>query len=216
MIRLHHSPSSASMAPQIVLEALGWPHELVPVDTQAGQQRSEEFLKLNPNGRVPVLEWNGQVIFETAAICWHLAEQAPEAGLIPAIGDPLRPQALKWMMWLTNTLQSDLILHFYPGRWSQTEAGAAEVQQQATARVNAALFQVQDQLQAQAAAGQPWFLGDRFSILDVYVFMLCRWTRHFDHPARGYEGIAPYLQHMLAQPCVARVLQQQGLPQPWV
>jgi glutathione S-transferase len=120
-------------------------------------------------------------------------------------------------MWLTNTLQSALIVYFYPERWlSAAQAAAApDVQRQAETKVAGLLAQIDAVL---ARSQGPWFLGASYSALDAYVFTLCRWTRGFAHerPARAWPHIGPYLQRMLERPAVQRVLDAEGLAQPWV
>jgi glutathione S-transferase len=89
MIQLHYVPSAASMAPHIVLEELGLAFELVKVDKEGGELNSVAYRKLNPNGLIPVLVDGDLVLFETAAICLHLADSHPEARLT-ACWTPMR------------------------------------------------------------------------------------------------------------------------------
>ncbi len=211
VIRLHHSTSSAAMAPHIVLEELGLPFELVPVDTASGAHKRPEYLRLNPNGVVPTLEEGDLVLYETVAILLHLAEAHPRSGLLPLQGTRERSLALQWLVWCTNTLQATLIAYFYPERWAPEHP--AEVKATVQARIRPMLQQLDDTL----ADGRPWFLGEAFTLVDVMVFMLGRWTRHFDdHPARGFPHLGPYLQRVLARPSVQRVLAREGLAPPWV
>src|SRR5688572_16323657 len=113
MITLHYHPSNASMAPHMLLETLGVPFELQLVDRTRNAHKQPEYLKLNPNGLIPVLIDGDLVLYETAAICLHLVDTHPHAGLAPAIGTPARALFYKWLVWLTNTLQTALIVYFY-------------------------------------------------------------------------------------------------------
>lgn len=213
MIQLHHYPSTASMAPHLVLEELGLPYELVLVDRTRNAHKSPDYLKLNPNGLIPTLVDGELVLYETAAICLHLAETHTEAGLVPPVGTPQRAHCLKWLMWLTNTLQATSIVYWYPERWATSPGAVAEVKQAAEARIGPQL----DLLDAELARhGQPWLLGESFSIVDPYTLMLCRWTRGFTRPARVLPHLGPYVQRVLARPASQRVFTQQGLPEPWV
>ena len=83
MIQLHYFPSNASMTPHMVLEELGVPYELVLVDRTNNAHHSPEYLKLNPNGKIPVLVDGELVLYETAAITLHLADTHAGAGLAP-------------------------------------------------------------------------------------------------------------------------------------
>ncbi len=217
MRQLHHAPSTAAMAPHILLEEIGAPFELVPVDRDHDAHKSPEYLQLNPNGLIPVLVEGELVLYEAAAICLHLADTAPGARLVPPVGTIARAHTYKWLMWMTNTLQPTLLLYFYPHRWMQpgNAAGAAELQRQAEERVGALLEQLDAEL---ARHGGPWFLGADFSLLDAYCLTLCRWTRNFAHvrPARDHTHLGPYLHRVLERPTVQRVFATEKLAQPFI
>lgn len=215
MIELHHAPSTAAMAPHILLTEIGVPFVLRPVDTAAQAHQSPAYLALNPNGRVPVLVDGELVLYESAAICLHLVDAHPEAGLAPPPGSAARAHFYKWLVWQTNTLQAALMLFFYPERWvlDGNDAGAAELKTCAEGRCGALI----DRLDAELARhGGPWLLGEAYSAVDAYALMLCRWTRHFVHPARARPVLGPYLQRVLARPAVRRVFEREGLAEPWV
>jgi glutathione S-transferase len=217
MIQLHHFPSTASMVPHILLEELEVPYERVLVDRVNGAQKQPAYLKLNPNGLIPVLTDGDLVLYETAAIALHLCDTHPGSGLAPALATPERAHFYKWLMWLTNTLQSSLIVYFYPERW--VDAGhvqaAVEVKNHAEERVRVLLDQVEAEL---ARHGGPWLLGGQYTALDPYLFTLCRWTRGFalTPPARERQRLGLLLQRMLARPAVQRALHNEGLAAPYV
>ncbi len=208
------------MAPHILLEELGVPFEKILVDTAQGAHRTEAYKKLNPNGTVPVLVDGELVLYESAAICLHLCDTHPAAGLAPALGTVERAHFYKWLVWLTNTLQATLMVYFYSERWVKDGDAAAAValKTQAELKTGALL----DQLDAELARLEglhtaPWLLGGGFSAVDAYALMLCRWTRNFTSaPARERRHLGPYLQRVLARPAVLRVFAAEGLAQPWV
>ena len=211
MLQLHYYPSNASMAPHLLLEELGAPFELKLVDRTRQAHKSAQYLKLNPNGLIPVLVDGDLVLYETAAICLHLVDTHAAAGLAPALGTPERAHFYKWLVWLTNTLQATLIIYFYPERWADTPEAAAQVRTHAEAKVGAML----DQLEAELAKG-PWLLGKNFSAVDLYALMLCRWTRGFARPARSLPRLGEYLNRLTARPAVQRVFEREKLPPPSV
>ena len=213
MLQLHYHPSNASMAPHLVLEETGAPFQLRLVDRARQAHKSPEYLALNPNGLIPVLVDGGLVLYEAAAICLHLVDTHPQAGLAPAVGTPQRAHFYKWLAWLTNTLQAALIIYFYPERWADTPEAVAQVRAHAEAKVGAMLNQLDAEL---ARHGGPWLLGDAFSAVDPYALMLCRWTRGFARPARSLPQLGPYLQRVLERPATQRVFEREGLAQPWV
>jgi len=215
MIRLHHYPGNASFAPHVLLHELGVPFELVLVDRGRGAHKEAAYLKLNPNGQIPVLVDGPLVLYETAAICLHLCDTHPQAGLAPALGSEERAHYYKWMAWLTNTLQAMLMHYFYPERLvDEGDAGAAaQVRNHAQARVGAMLQLLDEQL---ASHGGPWLLASGYSAVDAFAFMLCRWTRGFsDRPARDYPHIGPYLARMLQRPAVQAAFAAEKIGTPY-
>ena len=86
MIQLHYHPGNASFVPHLLLEELGERFELKFVDRAANAHKSADYLKLNPNGKIPVLVDGDLVLYETAAIVMHLVDTHPQAGLAPAPG----------------------------------------------------------------------------------------------------------------------------------
>jgi len=216
MIRLHYSPSTASMVPHILLEEIGVPYERVIVDREAGEHRGSEYKRLNPNGLIPVLQEGDLTLYETAAIALHFCDRHPAAKLAPEVGSDERAHFYKWLMWLTNTLQATLIIYFYADRWTNGDAAAArDLQRVAEGKVTGMLEQLDAHL---ASHGGAWFLGQDHSALDAYVFTLCRWTRNFrnERRARDYAHLGPYLKRVLARPALQRVVANEGLAEPFV
>jgi glutathione S-transferase len=214
MITLHYYPGNASFTPHVLLHELGVPFELALVDRTRGAHKAPAYLALNPNGLIPVLVDGDLVLYETAAICLHLVDTHAAAGLAPALGTPERAEFYKWLVWLTNTLQATLIHYFYPDRMVDTvdAAAALQVKAHAQAKVGDCLVQIDAQL---ARSGGPWLLGERYSAVDPFCFMLCRWTRGFaQRPARDYPHIGPYLARVLARPAVQRAVAAEQLPEP--
>ena len=217
MMQLHHFPSTASMVPHILLHEIGVPFELVLVDRTHDVQKSAAYLRLNPNGLIPVLTDGDLVLYETAAIALHLCDTHPASGLAPALGTPERAHFYKWLMWLTNTLQATLMVYFYPERWVKAgnATGQTEVKSHAEWRIRVLLDQLDTEL---ARHGGPWLLGEAYTALDPYVFTLCRWTRGFAQtpPARERRHLGPHLERMLERSAVQRALAAEGLQAPFV
>ena len=216
MIQLHYYPSTASMIPHLLLEEMGIPFELVLVDRTVDAHKAPHYLRINPNGLLPALTDGELVLYETAAICLYLCDAHPLTGMAPAVASVERAHFYKWLVWLTNTLQSALIVYFYPERCvdAGNSAGVAQVKAHAQAKIDGML----DQLDAELARhGGPWFMGASFNALDAYVFTLCRWTRNFDRrPARTLPHLGPYLQRVLARPATQRVMRTEQISAPFV
>lgn len=213
MYQLYYYPGNANLAPHMLLEELGVPYELVLVDREKNAHHSAEYLKLNPNGRIPTFVDGELILFETAAICLHLADRHPEAGLAPALGTAERAHFYKWLIYLTNTLQAELITYFYPERLADDSAATAQVKAHAEARVGTMLDLIEQTL---ADHGKPYLLGERYSAVDPYLLMLSRWTRMMENPARNRLHLGRFLQRMLARPAIQRTFAQEGLGDPLV
>ena len=209
MYTLYHAPATASMAPHILLRELRVPHELALVDTKNGGQRTPEYLRLNPNARVPTLVDGDVVIYEAAAICLHLCDRHPEAGFAPAVGSAARADFYKWLVYLTNTVQADEMLYFYPERYvSEPDQGALKTA--VVDRVAGMFAQIDGVL-----AGRPYLLGAAVSAVDVYLFMLSRWTRNMPRKARDLPHLGPYLARMMARPAVQEAYAIEGIAEPY-
>lgn len=190
---LHHAAPSRSSTALWMLEELGEPYSLHIVDLKSGEQRQSAFLAINPMGKVPALEHNGVMVTEAGAICLYLADAFPRAGLAPAIGDPLRGPYLRWMFFQGNCLEPALIdkaLEREPGQASMMPYGDLETTVETVAR---------------AVAKGPWFLGDRFTALDVYFGSAIRWTTQFGLlPA--WPEFADYISRLEERPALKRAL----------
>jgi len=211
MYKLYYYPGNANLAPHMLLEELGVPYELALVDRTKNAQHSAEYLKLNPNGRIPTLVDGELVLFESAAICLHLVDRHPEAGLAPALGTAERAHFYKWLVYLTNTLQAELMMYFYPERWAEDEAAVAQVKAHAETRVGGMLDLLDRTL---AENGGPYLLGTQLTAADFYLFMLSRWTRMMHNPARNRAHLGAFLKMMVERPSVRRTLEQEGLGEP--
>ncbi len=204
MYTLYLLPSSAAMAPHILLREIGAPFDPVILDGERGDHKAPGYLKLNPNGRVPTLVDGDLVVFESAAICLHLVDRHPDAGLAPPVGTPERARFYQWLVYLTNTVQADMMPYFYPQRFAPPEDAE---------RVKAIMV---DRLMDQFALldkeleGRDYLLGDRFTAVDAYLFMVARWTRHMTRKARDLPNLGPYLARVQARPSVQAVYAAEG------
>jgi len=208
---LHYYPSNANLAPHILLEEIGAPYRLQLVDREKNAHRSPEYLKLNPAGLIPVLVEGEHALPETAAICMHLADKHPEHGLAPATGTKERADYYRWFAYLTNTLQAEILIHAYPERLADDDAGAQAIKRRAQARIAGML----DLIEQHLSASGPFMLGAAYSAVDPFLFVLCRWTRNMASPARARPSIKRLLDTMMARPAVQRAHEQEELAPPF-
>lgn len=208
MYRLHYYPANANAAPHMILEEIGAKYELRLVDRSKNAQKSPEYLKLNPNGRIPTLEDDRMILNEAAAIVLHLVDKHKEAGLAPQFGTPERAGFYQWLIFLTNSLQEELMIWQYPDRLAGQNQEAIEVVKSgAEARASTFLDVIEDHLRS---AG-PLFLGNRLSAVDFYLVMLARWARPMAKPPRSRPHIAKLLDRMTALPSVKRAYEREGI-----
>jgi glutathione S-transferase len=211
MISLYYHPGNASLTPHILLNEIGHPFDLVKVDCDAGEQRSEAYLRINPHGRVPALVHDGVVLYETAAIVLHLVERFPEADLAPPPGSNERSLFYRWIAHLACTIQPEMRPYFYAAQHASDAAHVADVKQTAERRLRAMFEVVERQL-----GNGPYLLGDRYSAADPYLTMLMRWTRNMSKPARTLPNLAAHAERVLARPKVKLTFEREGVAPPLI
>lgn len=206
MYTLYYMPGAASFVVHWLLLEIGAAHELQRVDGDRGEQKQPAYLKLNPNGLIPVLIVDGEPVYEAAALVLLLAERHPEAGLAPAPGTRARALYLQWLLHLANTLQPAFRHWFYPDEAAGPEHAAA-AKEHARLRVERAW----DRLEAHLAAAGPWIAGDRLTAVDFHAAMLMRWSRNMPRPASEWPTLARYAAAMKARPSFRTLNEREGL-----
>lgn len=205
-IVLYGSPSTASLVVHWLLIELDLPHQLHQLDFAKREQKSPTYLQINPQGRVPTLVIDGQVLTEAAAIILHLADLHPRAGLAPAPGSPERARFYRWAFFCANTLQPAYRDWFYP----EEPAGPEHVEAakaQARNDIEAAWQHVADHLQVHG----PFLLGEQRCVVDFLLTMLMRWSRNMPRPTDSWPVLQAYAQRMKALPSFAEVYRREGL-----
>lgn len=204
MYQLYFSPGAASFSVHLALLEMNAPHELVRVDLQAGQQRSAEYLRLNPNGVVPTLVVDGQAMSESAAILLWLAER--EQKLQPVPGSEARRPYLQWMLYLANTLQPAFRAWFYPHE-AAGEAGIEAAKAAAQAKIEVVFDRLADHL----AVHGPYLCGPELTVADLHAFMLMRWSRNMPKPATSWPALAEFVARFKARPSFKTLYDKEGL-----
>lgn len=212
-LKLYYFPGNASLAPHILLEEMGVPFELVLVDRDQKAEKSPEYLKLNPAGVIPTLADDYAVICETAAILLHLADKFPDKGWIPPLQSAARAQCYRWLAYLTNTVQAEFLHFYYPDRHGGDDSASQQATKQRAEKRLGDMFDLLDNALGQS--GGPFMLGAQHSVADIFLFMMCRWSRYMANPARTRPHLGKFMAMMVARPAVATVLTREQLPQPW-
>jgi glutathione S-transferase len=195
-ITLFHAPQSRSGAARILLEELGAPYALEVLNLKTSQNRAPRYLEINPMGKVPAIlagqDGAEALVTEQAAIMIYLADRFPEAGLAPAIDDPLRGPYLRWLAFYGSCFEPaliDLALKREPAPPSMCPYGDYDTMLATLTR--------------QLRAG-PWLLGERFSAADVLWGYALGWTTGFKLVPELPEIMA-YIARFNARPAVQRV-----------
>lgn len=204
-IKLYYSPGACSLAPHIVLEELGIPYEAVKISTAEGQQRSPEYLRINPRGRVPALAVDGQVLVENVAILSYLGGGFPQKGLWPAATWD-QAQAISMMAWLADTVHPAFAHIYRPERYVEGEACVAAVKAGGRKSFWDGLVEI-DRL----VAGKKWAVGGRFSVVDAYLVVFYRWGNRNGFAVGGLPSYTALVDRVLARPAVRKVMADEGI-----
>lgn len=191
-VTLFHAPNTRSFGARVLLEELGAEHDLHVLNVKANEQRGARYMDINPMGKVPALRHGDVLVTEQAAIYMYLADLYPEAGLAPALRDPLRGPYLRWMVFYGSSFEPALVdraMKRAPAPLSTSPYGDW-----------ATMFST---LTGQLSRG-PWMLGDRFSAVDVLWGAALTWTSGFQLVPLE-PVIKAYIDRFNARPTVAKV-----------
>lgn len=206
MYTLYYSPATASMVVHLALLEIGAPYQLKRVDIDKQEQFDDEYLKLNPGGKVPTLVMDGRAVYESGALLIILAERHPEAKLIPPPGTPEREQWLQWTVFLSNSLMSTYRLWFYP-----QELGHEQSPPQIRAAIQHKIEGLWDRIEAHLSAHGPYLLGQEFSGVDLMLTMLMRWSRNMPRPATEWPALKRQADLVRARASWNKLYELEGL-----
>lgn len=191
-ITLYYSPQSRATGTRILLEELGAPYDLQILNLKAGEQRQPPYLAINPLGKVPAIRRGEALVTEQVAITIYLADLFPQAGLTPALTDPLRGPYLRWISYYGSSFEPALIDRFM-------KREPAPITQSPYADYDTML----GALEAQLLKG-PYLLGERMTAADILWGVAFSWTMMF--------GIVPkknvfvrYSERMTSRPAFQRI-----------
>lgn len=169
--RLHACKSCGSMIVEAAAALAKIELETIYIPWEHTGWESAELKALNPTGQVPTLILpDGRVMTESAAIILYLADTAPAAKLAPAPDDPLRPEFLRWLIFLVAAVYPTFTYGDRPERWLPGHANAGKALTRANLAHRKKLFRTME-----AAAKGPWFLGKQMSAIDLYLWAMSYW-----------------------------------------
>jgi glutathione S-transferase len=175
------------------LEEIGAPYECVSVSAEEAKQ--PEHLARHPLGRVPVLEQDDQIVFESAGVCLHLADQYPDAGLIAPVGSHDRALTYQWTIFAMTEVEVPII-EFLRNRESDPERAAAGLE-----RFNAAATALE-----QALEGHEFLLGSSLTVADIVMRGVLGLAEYAQIDTAAYPNLTSYMDRLKARPAFQRAL----------
>lgn len=200
--KLYGWPNSGSDIVQMLLEEIGSPYELIPVGRDPVD--IEAYRKIALTDKVPALALpEGVTMFESAAICIHLATAHPEARLAPPPGTVAHARFLQWMVYLSANLYDCALRIYYPDRYTTAGVDAAEcIQRRATDDFNRVLGLLVPSL-------TPFALGADICAVDFYLYVLVGWLPGGPEPVYAkWPGLARHAELLAQRPSVCKVVAQ--------
>jgi glutathione S-transferase len=184
-MKLYYNPKSRAVISKWMLDECGADYEIVPIDFEKRENKTPEFLKVNPTGKLPALVDGDSKIFESAAICLYLGDQFPEAKLAPPIGAPDRGRYLSLMVYSTAQLEPALGDAMLGGQTSP-QRGWTDFE---TAR---------NVIEGELGDGR-YLFGEWFTAADVMIGSMFIWRRLLGgNPDR--PKLEAYVDRLLARP----------------
>ena len=196
-LTLYTNPQSRGRIARWMMEEAGLPYEtrIVPYGPE---MKGPDYRALNPMGKVPTLVHGVTVITEGAAICAYMADLARDARLAPGVDDADRGTYYRWLFFAAGPVEAAITAHSF-GFDTQDDAG---YQRAGWGNLDA----VADTLAQTLADGRDWWLGARFSAVDIYLGSQISWGLRFgtlpDRP-----GFAAYAARLAARPAAIRAVQ---------
>lgn len=170
---LYGAAGSGSVPVEAALTLIGAPYRVVEAPTWEGEAERERVASVNPMRQVPALVLpDGEVLTESAAILIWLTDRHPEAGLTPTPDDPRRGQFLRWMTFIPAAIYPMYWVRDVPSRLAGDDPAAHEQVLKHTIERIVSCWAIMDR-QVQPDA---FVLGDRLSILDIFIATVSRWT----------------------------------------
>ncbi|WP_289296658.1 glutathione S-transferase family protein [uncultured Reyranella sp.] len=195
MLKLYYAAGSCALATHIVLEEAGADYSTARIDFAKEQQKSPEFLKINPKGRVPALVTDRGILTETPAMLVYVAQSFPASRLAPT-DDPFAfAQVQSFNSYLCSHVHVAHAHRMRGHRWVDADDAhsIAAMRRKVPETVGGAFELIErDMLKG------PWVMGDQYTICDPYLFTLAQWLekdgvdlaripRVVDHRRRMYE-----------------------------
>ena len=202
MFTLYGDLGSGAFSAEAALAEAGAPYAFELVSLEKNEQRQPAFLAINPSGKMPALRLGeGQVITESAAILLTIADNFPQARLLPPQGSPDRAQAYRWLAFLAGEVYPIVEIVDYPERFV-ARGDAESLRDTARARIRERLLILERMITG------PFFLAHGFSLLDIYAAMFSRWGHEPDWRLAHLPKLMALAKAVSERPAIAPVWQR--------
>lgn len=203
MLKLYYSPGACALASHIALEEAHADYELVRIDLSKGEQKTPEYLEVNPAGVTPALVTDEGVLTENLAIMWYAAATHPEADLLP-------PAEAAFELARMHRVNGFLASALHPAI-GKVLFSRPPLEGEARARALETALAKYDIVEHHLLKG-PWVLGERYTVADGYLSVFTRWLRLGDllDPDR-FPKLNAHLTLVQSRPCVQKALHMEGL-----
>jgi glutathione S-transferase len=201
VLTLYFAPNTCALASHIALEQSGAPYRTVRVDFSRTEQRSAEYLGVNPKGRVPSLLTERGILTETPAILMYICQAFPQANLAPLHDAFLLAQVNSFNSYLCSTVH---VAHAHlrrGSRWADDPAAIAAMQKKAPQAVGDCF----DLIERHLFKG-PWVMGEHYTVSDMYLFTLAQWLERDDVDPARFPRVAEHRERMARDPVVSKVI----------
>ena len=203
MITFYYAPNTIALATHIALETVGAEYKLVRIDFSKSEQRSAEYLKINPKARVPALMTDHGVLTETPAMLLYVCQCFPEANLAPLNDVFALAQVNAFNSYLCSTVHVAHAHRMRGYRWvdANDSASIAAMQKKVPHSVSEC-FELMEREMFKA----PWVMGNQYTICDMYLFTLAQWCEADGVDIGRYQNIAEHREIMSGIPAVCRAV----------
>jgi len=199
--KLYWAKMTGAIAPQVLLEEIGAEYEKIVLDLESEENQDPEFLAINPMAQIPALVLpDGTLMTESAAMVLQICDRHPEAKLAPPAGSSESARFARWLFFMaTNLYTTDLRL-YYADRFTSDPDGVEGVQQAGRADMDRYFAILNDALDP-----GPYLLGQTFSAVDIYLWMLAQWHPEIPLLLEENPRIRQLVDLVQARPAVAWV-----------
>lgn len=203
MLKLYYAPGTCALATHLALEFANAPYEAIRVDFSKQEQRSPEYLRLNPKGRVPVLVTEQGVLTETPALLQYVAQSFPGANLAPLDSPFEMARVNAFNSYLCATVHVAHAHRVRGYRWADEESALQAMKLKVAQNMAECFALIEDRM-----LQGPWVLGETFSICDPYLFTLAGWLAGDGVDIQRFPKVAAHSARLAQQPAAAKVLAQ--------